>query len=511
MLRARVHALELQGLDRFTRFAFEHLTDAAYWMNQDASIIHVNEAACALMGYSSEELQRLKIHEFNVDLSDDTWPAIWGLLKAEGHRTFEARHRHKDGRILDVEVRAHFVDFDGEEYSCAFVRDIGERKELELRLRQAEKMEAIGQLAGGIAHDFNNQLASIMGYSELLGRTVTDNARAMKFVRELGKVAQVAADLTSQLLAFSRRGKFRIEPIDLHRLLEDEVLVLSRSLAKNIRIETELNASRAWTLGDPSQLQNALLNLALNARDAMPHGGTLTLSTANVDIGASTEQARALGLPAGSYVELSVRDTGVGMDRELQQRVFEPFFTTKDVGSGTGLGLSAVYGTVKNHKGAIAIESEVGRGTRFVLYLPTSRSGVAALADGDEPASLRLHGHILVVEDEPALRVVSSQMLQDLGCRVTAVADGDSAIQVFRELRGSVDLVLLDLVIPGTSAMDTLETMRQVDPSVQVIVMSGYSRDGQVQAMLDAGAKDFLAKPFNMATLAGKVGALLPR
>jgi two-component system cell cycle sensor histidine kinase/response regulator CckA len=241
----------------------------------------------------------------------------------------------------------------------------------------------------------------------------------------------------------------------------------------------------------------------------MPDGGTLTLSTANVDRGQSSGRVSPVDLPPGAYVALSVRDTGVGMDRATQSRVFEPFFTTKDTGSGTGLGLASVYGTVRNHKGAITIDSELGKGSLFTLYLQTTRPGESARADTDEPPSLRLRGHVLVVEDERALREAGRSMLEALGCTVTAAADGKTALELFRDQRESIDVVLLDIMLPGMTGHETLAAMQSIDPRVQVLVMSGYSLDGGAQAMLDAGAKDFLQKPFTMAELAGKIGAVL--
>ncbi len=510
-LSAQLQTVETPGLDRFTRFAVENLSDATYWMEEDASIIYVNEAASQLTGYSMDELCSMKVYDLNVDLDARSWPAIWGLLKAERRRSFEARHRRKDGGILEVEITAHFLELDGKEYSCAFVRDIRERKELELRLRQAEKMEAIGRLAGGVAHDFNNQLAGIMGYAELLRLAVADNPKAMEFVEELSGAVHVAAELTAQLLAFSRRGKFLAEPVDLHRLVRDVVSMLSRSIDKRIQIQTDFQAARPWAQGDPSQLHSVILNLALNARDAMPEGGTITLSTANAVYQPSSDPPPPTGLPPGSYVSLSVRDTGVGMDRETQQRMFEPFFTTKETGAGTGLGLAAAYGTVKNHRGTITVDSEVGRGTLFTIYLPVSRPGTAPKADTAEPPSLRLHGHALVVEDEAAPREVEAQMLEALGCTVTTFEDGRSALEHFREHHASVDLVMLDIVMPGMTGMDTYAAMKAIDPTVQVLVVSGYSLDGEAQAIIDAGASGFLQKPFTMAALAGKAAEILRR
>jgi PAS domain S-box-containing protein len=487
------------------RFALEHASDAMYWMEEDASIFYVNQAASELMGYSRQELLAMKVYELNSELDATRWPAIWGLLKAEGKRTFEAKHRRKDGHVLPVEVTANFLVLDGKEYSCAFVRDISARKALEQRVRQAEKMEAIGRLAGGVAHDFNNQLAGVMGCTELLRREIAGNARGMQLVDELTHAVRSASELTSQLLAFSRRGKFLVEPVDLNRSIDEVTKILAHSIDKRVVVETVLHAEPAWTLGDPSQLQNAILNLALNARDAMPGGGTMTLATQAVELDADTITEQQLGVASGSYVVLTVKDTGVGMDAETQQRVFEPFFTTKEGHGGTGLGMAAVYGTVRNHKGAIRIDSELGRGTVVTVFLPASRAGTPARPDTGQLAPMILQGRIVLVEDEPRLRKVTCEMLEMLGCQVVAFADGASALRYQQEHRDAIDLVLLDMVMPELSGSETFSALRAVDPQLAVVIMSGYSQDGGAQALIDAGAVGFLQKPFGMAELAGMV------
>jgi two-component system cell cycle sensor histidine kinase/response regulator CckA len=505
----RSGAVESSELDHFLRFAAERLSEALYWIAEDGTILYANQSASQLTGYSVEELLAMKMYDVNVDLDATSWPAIWGMLKAAGQRTFEARHRCRDGRILQSQVSANMFVIGGMEYSCAFMRDTTELKELEGRLRQAEKLEAVGRLAGGVAHDFNNQLAGIMGYAELLRRASSHNPKAGELVDQLCGAVKVAADLTAQLLAFSRRGKFLAEPVELHRLIRDVVTMLSRGIDRRVRVVTTLEAERAWTLGDPSQLQSAVLNLLLNARDAMPHGGTITVTTSNVEILTDEPSTQQLGLAQGHYIALGVHDTGVGMDLEMQARIFEPFFTTKETGGGTGLGLAAVYGTAKNHNGAVGVVSALGSGSQFTLYLPSSRAGVTRRDHPEEPPSLRLHGHVIVVDDECVVRESEVKMLEALGCKVSSFADADTAIAFFRRSHRAVDLVLLDLVMPGTSGADAFTGLRNIDPKVQVLICSGYSLDEQVQRLMESGAKGFLQKPFSMATLAGRVGSLL--
>jgi PAS domain S-box-containing protein len=494
----------------FARFALERAPYAIYLMGEDASIIHVNQAASEMLGYSVEELLAMTVYELNAELAVGRWPAIWGLLKAEGRRSFEGKHRRKDGQVLTVEITANFLVLGSQEYSCAFVHDISARKDLEQRLRQAEKLEAVGRLAGGVAHDFNNQLAGILGCTELLRAEIDDSDRALRLLDDLTKSVRMASELTAQLLAFSRRGKFLIEPVDLNRAVQEVTSMLWRSIDKKFTVEPRLCSEPAWTLGDPSQLQNAILNLALNARDAMKSGGTIAVTTQRVQFDAAAIARMQLNVLAGEYIALSVRDTGVGMDAETQQRLFEPFYTTKE-GAGTGLGMAAVYGTVKNHKGAIRIESELGRGTEVTLYLPASRSGTPPRPDTGEVESMALQGRVMLVEDEPRLLKVTAEMLALLGCEVSAFPDGSSALAHFREHHDAIDLVLIDLVMPGLSGSETFFELRAIDPKVQVLVISGYSQDGTAQSLIDAGALGFLSKPFGMAELAGKMRRALQR
>jgi PAS domain S-box-containing protein len=510
-LEARLRSLQTRALDRFTRFAVEHLADATYWIDEDGSIVYANVAACDLVGYELKQLSSMKMYEINIDLDTTNWPAIWGLLKAAGRRTFEARHRRKDGKILEVEVTAHFLCFEDKEYSCAFIREIGPRKALDRRLRQAEKMEAVGRLAGGVAHDFNNQLAAILGYTEVIRVRACDDPGVLELLDQQRHVIAVAADLTSQLLAFSRPSKVVTEPVDLHELLRSVVTILSRSIDKQIRLEVVLEAERCWTLGDASQLQSALLNLLLNARDAMPHGGTIRVITSNVMCDNASAGDFPSGMASGEYVMVSVYDTGIGIKPDALERVFEPFFTTKDVGAGMGLGLAVVYGTLKNHRGAVGVSSELGKGSVFSLYLPASRAPKGIRVSRDEPASLRLQGHLMLIDDEAALRDATAKMLQSLGCSVVCFGDGASALEHFQAEHLTVDVVLLDLVLPGLASVETLAGLQRIDPSVQVVLASGYSEDGQAQTMLAMGAKAFMRKPYSMATLAGQISALLPR
>lgn len=485
-----------------TNFTVEHLADAAYWVLEDASIVYVNEAACRLLGYSRDELLSLTISDLNADVPSSAWPGLWQQLRQERRRTFETRHLAKDGSKIPVEISANLMVFDGIEFSCAFARDIRERKELELRLRQAEKMEAIGQLAGGIAHDFNNQLMGIMGYADLLSREVADNPDLAELVHNILLAVTRSAELTAQLLAFSRKGKYLSEPVDLHQIVREVASILAHSIDKRIKILHELHAARSHTIGDQSQLQSAVLNLALNARDAMPEGGTMIFTSENVDLDSSFQSEHGFPITPGSYIRLTVTDTGTGMTAEVQRRMFEPFFTTKAKGKGTGLGLAAVYGTVKNHRGAIRIHSKPLMGSRLELFLPVGSETLESHRprEIDDPR-LRHSAKIMVVEDEPQLRDVARRMLESLGYTVTTFESGDQAVSYFKAEHANVDLVILDMVMPVMSGRETFRLLREIEPNVKALLASGYSLDGDAQAILDDGVLGFIQKPYGRKAL----------
>ena len=495
---------------RFTQFAVDNLADAAYCVQEDASIIYVNDAATRMLGFSREELLGMPIYELNADIGPADWPKIWNMLRQAGRRTFEARHRAKDGRLIPVEISANLLTFEGSEYSCAFARDISERRQLEQRLRQSEKMKAIGQLAGGVAHDFNNQLTGVSGYADLVLDRLRGDPRAEHYIEQIQLAVRRASSLTHQLLTFAREDNQRSEVIDLHAIVTEALGILERSIDRRIRIERHFSAETASVEGDSSRLQSAILNLALNARDAMPNGGTLRISSENVVLDAEFCRRETLPIEPGAYVALEVGDDGHGMPRDVLDRIFEPFFTTKEKGHGTGLGLSAVYGAVKSHKGTINVHSEVGKGTVVRLYFPAAQKN-AKTAASPESTILRLprEMHVMVVEDEDPLRRLAEILLKSLGCHVTSFENGARAVEYFRDSSRSVDLILLDMCMPVMDGKETFSELRRIDPRAKVIVASGYSLAGDAQHLLASGAKGFMQKPYRKATLAEKLAEVL--
>ena len=388
-------------------------------------------------------------------------------------------------------------------------RDVIDQLELEHALEQAKKMEAIGTLAGGIAHDFNNHLTGILGYANLLGRIAPDGTEIEEMARVIESSAERAAQLTRQLLGFARRGKHRHVPVDLHETIQQVVLLLSRTIDKNIRIETRFNADPAALLGDPTQMEQAVLNLALNARDAMSARahGELIFSTAHVSFD-DAYCANHPGSKPGRYVMLSVSDNGCGMPPEVQGRIFEPFFTTKAVGEGTGMGLSMTYGIVKNHGGTIRVYSEPDRGTNFRMYLPLDTTLVEAAVPAERRV-VRGTGRILLVDDEEIVRQTAAAMLRQLGYEVTALADGEEAVLYYGHFADSIDLILLDMIMPGLDGHACYERIRAIRSDAAVVLSTGFGLNETAQAILDLGVRGFVQKPYRMDELSRIVAAVL--
>jgi len=372
-------------------------------------------------------------------------------------------------------------------------REEARRIALEEQLRQADKLQAIGQLAGGIAHDFNNQLAGIMGYAELLERERRDDPVVQSHAKAILAPARRAAELTQKLLLFARRGQYKKELVELHGLVHEVRSILERSIDKTITLELELGAPRSLVLGDPALLQSAVLNVVLNARDAMPLGGTLRIVT-------TVEEP---------WLVLRVVDSGAGMEPETLRHAFEPFFTTKAAGRGTGMGLPAVHGTMLRHGGSVEISSTVGEGTTVTLRFPIA-SGTEVPRVSEEPGRLAEgRGHILLVDDEPSVREATHRYLSLLGYRVTTCSDGQAAVDTFAAQPNAFELILLDMVLPSLSGAAVFRKIRGQCPNQRILLFSGCSPDAEARALLDEGALGFVQKPVRLADLSLEVGRAL--
>lgn len=449
-------------------------------------------------GYSRDEVGTLTPYDL-FDGKDK--PYIMERIQRvfeTGESNAEASLVSKDGTRTPYYLTGCLFQIGGVDCLIGMGIDISRRK-------QAEKMQALGQLAGGVAHDFNNQLSAIMGFAEILSRNI-DDVHLRNHAMMISKAASRSADLTKQLLAFARKGKYQSGPVDVHQIISDVIHVLKHSIDKRIVIKQSLTDRPATVLGDANQIQNALFNLALNARDAMPKGGDLVFSTARVFLDEPFCCDVSFEISPGPYLDIAVTDTGKGMDQAVQQRMFEPFFTTKDIGEGTGMGLAAVYGTIKNHKGAITVSSKPGKGSAFHVFLPIIDN--VMITEGN--ASLLPHKHaegmlIMVVDDEYMIRVVTSDILISLGYKVRVCKDGREAVEYYSNNWDRVHLIILDLMMPEMDGFETFGKLMEINSKAKILLSSGYSMDGQAQSLLQAGAIDFLQKPFTISQLTQKL------
>jgi two-component system, cell cycle sensor histidine kinase and response regulator CckA len=463
-----------------------------------------NPAAETIFGWGAEEVtgQSLPILD-----GEDLARALGGEMTAG----LERRHKRKDGPPADVAIwSAPLRDAAGKVNGLVTaIADISERRKLEQQLLQSQKMEAIGRLAGGVAHDFNNLLTIINGYSHLAlsGLPADDPVRGQ--IEEIVKAGNRAASLTTQLLAFSRRQMIQPKPLDLNHVVTNIERMLCRVIGEHIEFKTVLGVDIGKVKADANQIEQALINLAVNARDAMPRGGTLTIDTSAVTLGARA--ARQIGeIPPGAYVLLRVTDTGHGMDGETKQHIFEPFYSTKKAGKGTGLGLSSVYGSVQQHKGAITVWSEPGKGARFSIYLPRlAEDSPVEIAEAAAPATSRGTETILVAEDEPALRRMVCEVLSQAGYQVLEAGDGTEAARYVEEQGRKIDLLLTDVVMPLMNGHQLADRLKAALPALRVIYMSGHTDDViAYHGVLDSKTV-LIQKPFPPDVLAAKVRSVL--
>ena len=434
--------------------------------------------------------------------------------------------RRKDGSEFPVEIALGPIGDESGSDIVATIWDISERKRLDSQLRQAQKMEAVGQLAGGVAHDFNNILMVIRGYSELLLKNLDLSDPARHHAKEIQQAAGRAASLTQQLLAFSRKQVLQPKVLDLNTIVCDMDTLLRSLISEDIGLSIRLARALYRVQADPTQIEQVIMNLAINARDAMSTGGRLTIETANMVVGEGVVHG-SHRIEPGSYVTLSISDTGLGMDSDTQQHIFEPFFTTKELGKGTGLGLATVYGIVKQSRGYIWVISELGQGTTFTVYLPRFEAAVATEAGktsdpldrgkttiliGEDEMSAPLDRGkttILIVEDEMSVRRVIREFLRNDGYTVLEASDGPEAMQTALEVKDPIHLLVTDVVMPGMSGGELAQRLISSCPGMKVLFVSGYTEDTVVLHGVSLGESGFLQKPFTMKELARKIGHLL--
>ena len=488
---------------------FETSLDLILVVDRKGDLIRVSPSSWTIVGYTPEEMIARSAAEF---IYPDDLESTREEMRLARHgsvvRNFECRYVHRDGRVINLMWTGVWSEPEQQHFFIG--RDMTERMRLEQQLRQAQKMEAVGQLTGGIAHDFNNILAVILGLIELLAEGVAKDAQLSAMAKAIDEAAERGAQLTQRMLAYARKQPLQAREVNLEEIVTRSAAMLQRTLGEDIAIKTVIGEGLWPALADPSQLEDAILNLAVNARDAMPKGGKLVIETANVHL---DEQyaAEHVEVTPGDYVAVIVTDSGGGMPPDVVERAFDPFFTTKDVGRGTGLGLSMVYGFVKQSRGHVKIYSEVGHGTSIKLYLPKAVDAEAGAVEATcEPAAhLRGHETILVVEDARAVRIMAVNMLESLGYEVWQAEDGRSALECLNSPR-PIDLLFTDMIMPnGMSGQDLARKARELRPGLKVLFTSGYS-EHFIAAREDAKPDGpLLNKPYRKQRLAEAVRSVL--
>ncbi len=464
-----------------------------------------NPAADRILRIRHAPLVGKTIEEAFPPLAETEIPARYRAAAESGEPYHTAQVEYRDDRIAGAfEVHA-FRTAPGE-LAVTFL-DVTERRRMEERLRQAEKLQGIGRLAGGVAHDFNNQLTGILANADFLVGALAGAPELRTAAEEIRAGAQRSARLTRQLLAIARKGNVVAIPVDVHEAIADVITLLRRSIDKRIAISTDLRAVPSVVIGDPTQLHNALLNLALNARDAMPDGGTLRFATRVVTLPPERRAELHAPLPEGPLVEVSVTDDGAGMDAETLAHVFEPFFTTKRAGEGVGLGLAAVYGTVESHGGAITVASAPGRGTTFTLWLPRAEADVAP-PDPLRAASPR-RARILVIDDERLVRDTLVRALRQDGHEVLLASGGVEGVTLYSGAWRDLDLVVLDMVMPDLGGREVHAALTRINPEVRVVLSSGYTLEGAMTDAVAGGRAWVLQKPYALEDLRRVVGEAL--
>lgn len=501
---ARNITTELLSVKKHFEVILNSMVEGIFEITSQGKIVYTNPQAIALTNRTEDQLLSLDFIEL--------------FLPSDRPKIREILHQASASKPLPVHVKEPLIFNDKpialsllpiiEETQRSFIvilTDLSEQKRMEAQLIQSQKMEAIGTLAGGIAHDFNNLLMVIQGNASLMLLDMDTSHPHYAMVKMIEKQVQSGSQLTAQLLGYARKGRYELRPIDLNRLIIDTSEIFWRT-RKNITLHRDLAENLLPCEADQGQIEQVLMNLLVNAADAMPEGGHLFLTTANVKVNELADKGE---LPKpGDYVLLTVSDQGVGMDPETLHRIFDPFFTTKQGGRGTGLGLAATYGIVKGHGGFIEVESKKGHGSTFKIYLPVS-TRVSLPQKTSSVPPLKPAGKILLVDDEEVILEVGEKILKALGYQPLVAKGGIKAIEIFKEHHGSIDLVILDIIMPQMSGGEVFDRLKEISPGVKVLLSSGYSLDGEASHIMAKGCDGFIQKPFDIDQLAHSIKNIL--
>jgi PAS domain S-box-containing protein len=498
------------------RTILESTEEGYFETDQKGNLTFSNGAFCKILGYPRNQLMGMNLRDYTTPDTAEKISHIMELIEQTGRPKDVTDYDviRKDGSKAALELSISLLT-DKDRKPAGFrgmLRDITRRKEteyknrlLEIQLQQAQKMESIGTLAGGIAHDFNNILMGIQGNATLMLLKIESEHPNYEKIKNVEKFVQNGTELTNQLLGFARRGKYLVKTTDLNEVIEKSSALFARA-KEEIQVHTIFH-KEIWAVEvDRGQIEQALLNLYVNAWQAMPAGGVIYLKTRNVRLDSS--YVKPFKVEPGKYVEISVSDTGVGIDRKTRERIFEPFFTTKEMGRGTGLGLASVYGIIKSHNGYIDVHSEKEKGTTFTIFLPASEK--EAVREKTPPtAMLKGTGTILLIDDEKMILDVGRELLEELGYTVLSALSGREALDIFQKNSNKIDLVIMDMIMPGMGGGETFDRLKAINPNIKVLLSSGYSVNGQASKILHRGCDGFIQKPFNLNKLAEKIGKIM--
>jgi two-component system, cell cycle sensor histidine kinase and response regulator CckA len=490
---------------------FENAPDIYLSVNSQHIIVGCNKTGTDILGYAREDVIGKDFESFFVAPRQDVVRETLDKMFSEGRglKDVEEQMVTKFGRQFFVHLNSSLVfDDKGKTVNARIVaRDVSERKMMEGAILHAQKIDSIGNLAGGIAHDFNNILAAILGSASIMRRHLAEKSKLYKYVDIVESSARRGSSLTRQLLTFARKTERFVKPVHINELIEETLQLFQRSVSKDIVVQTTFTTDTTSVNGDDGQIQQALLNLFLNARDAMPNGGTLTIAT-DVILADGHTTSQFTSVKAGPFVSIRVSDTGVGIEKSLQNRVFEPFFTTKD--RGTGLGLSVVYGVTQSHGGFINLESEIGSGTTVTLYLPRINAAISPQRQRRQRIP-RGTENILIIDDEVSVCEIARDMLTGLGYTVYTEHDGKAGVEMYTTHQATIDLILLDINMPVLGGKETFELLRSINSSCRIIIVTGYGRGIIETSMFPGDVNGFMQKPFQIETLAAKVREVLDR